>query len=244
MKVCPTCDQTFNDDNLMFCLLDGARLEPAEGQPTVVIPKVVTQSTVTSGYPPGAFTPPPQKSKTPLIVGLTVVVMLIGILAVAGILYLFLSNRGDTSNSNKPINVNVTVNKPSPTPKASPSASATPVASPTVAGTKPTPANDDSDEVTPIAWNTSAATFKTDVGRTYKFECPAGGTESAVWGSDIYTADSSVCTAAVHAGVITLESGGTVTIEFRPGRAVYGSTVRNGITSNTYGEYPHSFVVR
>lgn len=242
MKVCPTCDQTFNDDNLMFCLMDGAKLEPAEGVPTVVIAKT-TQPTVTAAYPPNTYPPPPpKKSKTPLIVALTVLVTVILIFAVAGILYLFLSNRGDAANSNKPFNVNVTVNKPSPTPK--PSASATPVASPTVAGAKPTPKTDESDEVTPIAWNTSAATFKSDPGLTYKFECPENGDPVAVWGSDIYTADSSICTAAVHAGVITLEKGGTITIEFRPGRSVYGSTVRNGITSNTYGEYPHSFVVR
>jgi hypothetical protein len=65
-----------------------------------------------------------------------------------------------------------------------------------------------------------------------------------IWGNDVYTTVSSVCTAAVHAGVITLESGGEVTIEMKPGRSVYGSTTRNGITSNTYGEFSHSFVVR
>ncbi len=244
MKVCPTCDQTFNDDSLQFCLLDGAQLVPAEGQPTVVIPRVVTQSTVTSAYPPNAFTPPPKKSKTPLIVGLTIVVMLIGVVAVAGIMYLFLGNRSDAANSNKPINVNVALAKPTATPKAAPSASAPPVASPTVAGAKPTPKTDESDEITPIAWTTAAVGFKDDVGQIYKFECPANGTPSAIWGSDIYTADSSVCTAAVHAGVITLESGGVVTLEFRPGRQIYGSVARNGITSNTYGEYRRSFVVR
>ena len=77
---------------------------------------------------------------------------------------------------------------------------------------------------------------------TYRFECPPDGSESAIWGNDIYTADSSICTAAVHAGVITFEKGGTVTIEFRPGRQIYGSTERNGVTSHTFGEYPRSFV--
>jgi hypothetical protein len=41
-----------------------------------------------------------------------------------------------------------------------------------------------------------------------------------------------------------LDQGGDITIEFKPGRLVYGSTTRNGITSVTYGQYPHSFVVR
>ena len=243
MKVCPTCDQTFNDNNLIYCLLDGARLEPVEGLPTVVIPKS-TEPTVSSAYPPNTYQPPPQKNKTPLIVALTVVVTVILIFAVTGIIWLFLSNRGDTANLNHNGANNSPTPKPSATPRTTPSASITPVASPTVAGAKPTPKNDESDEVTPIAWTTSAATFKTDVGQTYKFQCPENGIASAIWGSDIYTADSSICTAAVHAGLITPERGGVVTIEFRPGRSIYGSTTRNGVTSNTYGQYPHSFVVR
>jgi len=76
------------------------------------------------------------------------------------------------------------------------------------------------------------------------FECPPEGTRSAVWGSDVYTADSSICTAAVHAGKITLEKGGQVTIEFRPGRSTYGATTRNGVTSYNFGEYPRSFVFK
>jgi hypothetical protein len=79
---------------------------------------------------------------------------------------------------------------------------------------------------------------------TYTFECPPDGTASAVGGSDIYTADSSICTAAVHAGKITLADGGDVTIEYRPGRPTYGATTRNGITSNNFGEYSMSFVIR
>jgi hypothetical protein len=98
--------------------------------------------------------------------------------------------------------------------------------------------------VIPILWNTSAVQFKPDVGNTYTFECPKNGTASIAWGSDVYTADSSICTAAVHAGKITLDAGGQVTIEMRPGRSAYGGTLRNGITSQTYGSYPNSFVFR
>ena len=245
MKVCPTCDQTFNDDSLMYCLLDGAPLVAAEGRPTVVMVPTDKPSTVT-------FVPPPKKSKTPLIVGLVILVMLIGIVAVAGVLYLLFGGKGDAANANRNGNlINATPlpkasATPRVTPSPSPSATASPagVPSPTAEGAKPTPKNEESDEITPIAWNTSAGTFKNDVGLTYKFQCPENGTGSVIWGSDIYTGDSSICTAAVHAGVITLERGGVVTLEFRPGRAIYGSTIRNGITSNTFGEYSRSFVVR
>jgi hypothetical protein len=83
-----------------------------------------------------------------------------------------------------------------------------------------------------------------ELGKTYKFKCPAGGKESAVWGTDIYTLDSSVCNAAVHAGKLASDNGGSVTIELRPGESAYKGTMRNGIKSNDYGAYGSSFVVK
>jgi hypothetical protein len=63
-----------------------------------------------------------------------------------------------------------------------------------------------------------------------------------VWGSDVYTDDSSICTAAVHAGLISFASGGTVTIEIRPGQASYGATSRYGVATSAYGNWHGSYV--
>jgi hypothetical protein len=98
-------------------------------------------------------------------------------------------------------------------------------------------------EVTPIDWDTSAAGFQGQTGKTYAFRCPAEGSAKPIYGSDIYTDDSSICTAAVHVGLISVESGGLVTIESRPGRSTYGSTTRHGIKSINFGEYGRSFIV-
>jgi len=100
------------------------------------------------------------------------------------------------------------------------------------------------EDQTPVMWNTSASMVAFEAGKTFKFKCPAGGKESAVWGTDIYTLDSSVCNAAVHAGKLTSESGGPVTIELRPGESTYKGSMRNGITSNDYGTYGSSYVVK
>jgi LCCL domain-containing protein len=100
------------------------------------------------------------------------------------------------------------------------------------------------EDVTPISWGMSGAILSTDAVKTYVFKCPAGGTEHAVWGSEIYTADSSICTAAVHAGLISFEQGGTVTIELRPGQSSYKGRSRNGVKSSQYGPYARSFTVR
>jgi hypothetical protein len=102
------------------------------------------------------------------------------------------------------------------------------------------------DEATPVLWNTSPGMTTFEVNKTVKFSCPAGGTgkEGTVWGTDTYTLDSSICTAAVHAGKIQLDNGGPVTIEMRPGEPSYKGSVRNGIKTNDYGQYGRSFVVK
>ena len=97
---------------------------------------------------------------------------------------------------------------------------------------------------TPVLWNTSASMVSFESGKTYKFKCPSSGKESAVWGTDIYTLDSSICNAAVHAGKLSSESGGLVMIELRPGQPSYKGSARNGVKTNDYGEYGSSFVVK
>jgi hypothetical protein len=100
------------------------------------------------------------------------------------------------------------------------------------------------EEQTPVRWNSSASMVSPETGKTYKFNCPPGGKKSSVWGTDVYTADSSICNAAVHAGKLTMDEGGSVTIELRPGEPSYKGTTRNGIITNDYGAYGRSFVVK
>lgn len=92
-------------------------------------------------------------------------------------------------------------------------------------------------------WNADAKPLRGSNGKRYTFTCPAGGTPLTVWGSDVYTDDSSVCTAGVHAGVITTAGGGKVTIEIAAGRLSYTASTRNGVTTRSYGSWSGSFVV-
>jgi hypothetical protein len=62
----------------------------------------------------------------------------------------------------------------------------------------------------------------------------------SVWGTDIYTQDSSICRAAVHAGVIAV-GGGSVTAKAASGCKSYGGTSRGGVQSSDWGEYDASF---
>jgi hypothetical protein len=80
-----------------------------------------------------------------------------------------------------------------------------------------------------------------DEGGEFDYECPPGGTIKGIWGTEIYTDDSSVCTAAVHVGLITVEEGGTVTIEIQAGEESYDATVANDVESVYYAAYAGSF---
>lgn len=94
-----------------------------------------------------------------------------------------------------------------------------------------------------IDWAMQADGWRGQNGQRYTLQCPAGGTiSSRLWGTDIYTDDSSICTAAVHAGLITTSSGGTVTIEIRPAQQSYAASTRNGVASRDYGYWNGSFI--
>lgn len=83
-------------------------------------------------------------------------------------------------------------------------------------------------------WSTNATAHRCFRLQRYAYDCPAGGTNGTVWGSAIYSDDSSICTAAVHDGKITTASGGRITIEMRPGENIYRSSTRNGVTTTAY----------
>lgn len=69
---------------------------------------------------------------------------------------------------------------------------------------------------------------------------PSRFSSGGIWGTGVYTFDSNVCNAAIHAGVVS-RSGGTVTVRQSPGRSSYQGSTRNGITSQKYGAWNGSF---
>ncbi len=96
-------------------------------------------------------------------------------------------------------------------------------------------------------WTATAHQFEGQVGQRFTYVCPVAEqgdnvSGSNVWGTTTYTDDSSVCAAAVNYGLITIEAGGTVTIEIQPGLASYAGSTRNGTTTGSYGKWSGSFV--
>lgn len=91
-------------------------------------------------------------------------------------------------------------------------------------------------------WGETATSMRGEDGKTADFDCPPGGTAGRVWGTNTYTDDSSVCTAAVQVGLITFDDGGTVTIEIAAGLDEYFGSTHNDVESQPYGAWEGSFV--
>jgi hypothetical protein len=70
-----------------------------------------------------------------------------------------------------------------------------------------------------------------------------GATAGYVWGDGVYTDDSSVAAAAVHAGVLRDGERGVVAITVLPGRDAYGGATRNGVESRPWPSWGGSFRV-
>jgi serine/threonine-protein kinase len=84
--------------------------------------------------------------------------------------------------------------------------------------------------------------YQGQVGQTLYFRV-TGSRDGSLWGTDVYTTDSSLATAAVHAGVLTEGQTGTVQVKIvAPPPSFRGST-RNGVTSSDWEAYPAAFEV-
>jgi hypothetical protein len=82
-----------------------------------------------------------------------------------------------------------------------------------------------------------------EVGKTYRFRL-TGAEEGPVWGTDVYTSDSHLATAAVHAGALAVGEEGVVRVSVvdMSRLPVHGSE-RNGVLSMDWGPYPVGFRV-
>jgi hypothetical protein len=85
---------------------------------------------------------------------------------------------------------------------------------------------------------------KIDAGRAYLFET-AGKDQGPLYGSDVYTHDSNLGTAAVHAGALGLGERGVVrvtVVDTSDGRTAFPGTEKNGVRSSSWDQpWPTGF---
>jgi len=71
-----------------------------------------------------------------------------------------------------------------------------------------------------------------------------GSTGGYVWGTDIYTDDSSIAAAAVHAGLLQPDETGTIMVTILAGRETYRGSARNGVASRDYPSWARSYTLQ
>ncbi|MEM6691448.1 MAG: LCCL domain-containing protein [Planctomycetota bacterium] len=90
-----------------------------------------------------------------------------------------------------------------------------------------------------IKWDTTLRKFLFDrekfIGQRLTVNCPPASPNqdlSGVFGTGNYPSESSICVAAMHAGVIT-KDGGPVTIQLNPGLTEYIGSESHGVSTGT-----------
>jgi len=94
--------------------------------------------------------------------------------------------------------------------------------------------------IAPMAAPTNLVGYRGNNYQNYTFTL-TGSTSGSLWGTTIYTDDSNVAVAAVHAGFVTAGQISIVTVIILPGQSSYTSTTQHGITSSSYGSWSGSY---
>jgi len=89
----------------------------------------------------------------------------------------------------------------------------------------------------------SLSQFQGQAGKTLSFRvnAAAGQQFSSVWGTDVYTLDSSLALAAVHAGVLKPGQGGVVRVAILGPQPAFTGSPRNGVNTSSWGQFPGAF---
>lgn len=77
-------------------------------------------------------------------------------------------------------------------------------------------------------------------GETLSFEV-VGRNDGTIYGTDIYSDDSHLATAAVHAGVLQVGERAIVNVKILPDQGRYSGSTRHGVTSRDYGAWITSY---
>lgn len=67
---------------------------------------------------------------------------------------------------------------------------------------------------------------------------PGNGQQASVWGTDLYTLDSNLAAAAVHAGIAKPGEAVAVRVRVVQSPPQYVASFRNGVNSSPYGNFP------
>jgi hypothetical protein len=102
-----------------------------------------------------------------------------------------------------------------------------------------TPAAPDAVPVVALPDPGNMSSFQPQVGKAFVFQVTglAPGAAHRLWGTGVYTHDSTLAAAAVHAGVLRSGEAGQVRVTVVGPQPAYVGSTQNGFTSSAYGGY-------
>jgi hypothetical protein len=85
--------------------------------------------------------------------------------------------------------------------------------------------------------------LQNQIGKTFSFTVTGAAGNGNVWGTNVYTLDSFLPAAAVHAGVLKVGQTGVVKIKILPALPAFTGSNRNGVVSSDFGPFPGAFQI-
>lgn len=85
--------------------------------------------------------------------------------------------------------------------------------------------------------------LETNIGAKYFF-LVTGNDQGPLWGTDVYTSDSNIGTAAVHAGLLALDETRILQVTIETPLNNYNGTTRNGVHSDHWNYWPGAFTLK
>ena len=82
--------------------------------------------------------------------------------------------------------------------------------------------------------------FQGQIGKAFWFKV-TGAVTGSVWGTKVYTSDSRLAAAAVHAGLLKPGQAGVVRVKIVAPPATFEGSTRNGVISAPYGAWPGAY---
>ncbi len=112
----------------------------------------------------------------------------------------------------------------------------------------PANAQNDKTSISEIGWSSRISSMGLDksenIGNNYTFDCQPAADDlihPPIWGTNIYTLNSGICSTAVHAGLITQKQGGEITVKILEGQEFYTGSDNNNIVSQDHRSTDMSF---
>ena len=80
------------------------------------------------------------------------------------------------------------------------------------------------------------------IGQAFLYEV-TGNLKGSVWGTEVYTSDSHLAAATVHAGILNPGQTGIVKVRILRGQKSYQASTAHGVTSQAWGAWNVSFTI-